>query len=78
MTKNTKDISKKGDLRPLALFLSGGALFSMHFGASSMVWPMNWGKESGSSLPSAFAGAFITALLLVVMGYIALARSGKT
>ncbi|MBR0140490.1 MAG: branched-chain amino acid transport system II carrier protein [Firmicutes bacterium] len=73
-----KDVNKKGDLRPLALFLSGGALFSMHFGASSMVWPMNWGKESGSSLPAAFAGAFITALLLVVMGYIALARSGKT
>ncbi len=73
-----KDIDRKGDLKPLALFLSGGALFSMHFGASSMVWPMSWGKESGTSLMPAFCGVFITALLLVVFGYIALARSGRT
>ena len=35
----------KNKLSGLELFLSGGALFSMHFGASSMVWPMNWGKD---------------------------------
>lgn len=46
----------------------------MHFGASSMVWPMNWGKESGSSFIEAFIGVFITALLLVVIAYIALAK----
>jgi LIVCS family branched-chain amino acid:cation transporter len=73
-----KDLNSKGNLKPLALFLSGGALFSMHFGASSMVWPMNWGKESGTSFLAAFIGAFITALLLVVVGYIALARGEGT
>lgn len=73
-----KDLDKKGNLKPLALFLSGGALFSMHFGASSMVWPMNWGKESGSALLPAFLGAFITSLFLVVVGYIALARGNAT
>ena len=73
-----KDLNSKGNLKPLALFLSGGALFSMHFGASSMVWPMNWCKESGTSFLAAFIGAFITALLLVVVGYIALARGEGT
>lgn len=58
--------------------MCGGALFSMHFGASSMVWPMNWGKESGTSLLSAFAGAFITSLFLVIIGYVALAKSNST
>ena len=76
--KMNKDLDKKGNLKPLALFLSGGALFSMHFGASSMVWPMNWGKESGSSLLPAFLGALITSLFLVVIGYIALARGNGT
>ena len=35
---------KKGDLSVPALLMMGGALYSMHFGASSMVWPMTWGK----------------------------------
>jgi LIVCS family branched-chain amino acid:cation transporter len=58
--------------------MTGGALFSMHFGASSMVWPMNWGKESGSSWPLAFIGAFITAILLVLVAYVALAKSNQS
>ena len=70
-----KDTNLKGNLKLLPLLACGGALFSMHFGASSMVWPMNWGKESGSSFLLAFMGAFITSLLLVVVGYIALAKS---
>lgn len=60
------------------LMLCGGALFSMHFGASSMVWPMTWGKESGTSVYLAFLGAFITSLLLVLICYIALARSNSS
>ena len=36
-----KNLDKQGNLKGAALFLCGGALFSMHFGASSMVWPMN-------------------------------------
>lgn len=58
----------------IELVLSGGALFSMHFGASSMVWPMNWGKESGSSVLPAFAGAFISSILLVFIAYLALSK----
>lgn len=68
------NLNSKGDLKLLPLLMMGGALFSMHFGASSMVWPMNWGKESGSSVLVAFAGAFITALLLTLLAYIALSR----
>ena len=75
---NKKELNEKGNLKPIPLLLSGGALFAMHFGASSMVWPMNWGKESGSSLFIAFLGAFITSLLLVIVGYIALARFNNT
>ena len=71
-------LNKRGDLNPVALFMTGGALFSMHFGASSMVWPMNWGKESGSSWPLAFIGAFITAILLVLVAYVALAKSNQS
>lgn len=68
------NLNKNGDLKLPALFMMGGALFSMHFGASSMVWPMNWGKESGSSVLLAFAGAFITSLLLTLLAYVALSR----
>ena len=42
--------SNKGDLKLPALLMMGGALYSMHFGASSMIWPMTWGKESGCSV----------------------------
>ncbi|SKC77062.1 branched-chain amino acid transport system II carrier protein [Maledivibacter halophilus] len=72
------NLDKNGDLKLPALFLMGGALFSMHFGASSMVWPMNWGKESGSSVLVAFCGAFITALLLTLLAYVALSRGNGT
>lgn len=73
-----KNLNKKGDLSLPALLMMGGALFSMHFGASSMVWPMNWGKESGSSVLLAFAGAFITSLLLTLLAYVALSRGNGT
>lgn len=72
------NLNQTGDLKPVGLLLSGGALFSMHFGASSMVWPMNWGKESGTSVWAAFAGAFITSLLLVLITYIALAKADRS
>lgn len=73
-----KSLNANGDLKLPALLGLGGALFSMHFGASSMVWPMNWGKESGSSYLIAFAGAFITSLLLVLFAYIAMSRGNGT
>ena len=68
------DKKGKKKLSKIELFLSGGALFSMHFGASSMVWPMNWGKESGTSVFLAFLGAFITSILLVFIAYLALSK----
>lgn len=69
---------KKGDLTIPALLMMGGALYSMHFGASSMTWPMTWGKQSGASVFPAFVGAFITSLLLPLLAYVALARGGGT
>lgn len=60
------------------LFLMGGALFSMHFGGSSMIWPMTWGKESGTSVLPAFLGAYLTAVFIPFLGYIALARGKGT
>lgn len=74
---NNKSKSR-GRLSAFQLFMCGGALFSMHFGASSMVWPMNWGKESGSSVLPAFLGALITSLLLVLVAYLALAKGDGT
>ncbi len=75
---SSNQLNKNGDLKLPALLLMGGALFSMHFGASSMVWPVNWGKESGTSVWPAFAGAFITALLLTLLAYVALSRGEGT
>ncbi len=65
---------QKKNLPLLSLLLMGGALFSMHFGSSSMIWPMTWGRNSGTSIFPAFAGIFITALLMPLLGYLALAR----
>lgn len=56
------------------LFLMGGALFAMHFGGSSMIWPMTWGQQSGSSVLPAFAGIYLTAVFFPLLGYIALSR----
>lgn len=58
--------------------LVGLSVFSMHFGGSSMIWPMTWGKESGTEVLMAFIGVFVTALFLVFLGYLALANSGRT
>lgn len=51
------------------------AVFSMHFGASCLLYPMTWGRQSGSAVLPAFAGVFLTAILLPLLGYLALARS---
>lgn len=68
----------KDSLSAKELFLMGAALFSMHFGSSSMTWPMNWGKESGSSVFIAFIGVLITALLMPMLAYVALVRGEGT
>lgn len=67
--------SKK--LSTLTILSLGGALFSMHFGAASMIWSMTWGKESGSSVYIAFLGIYITAVFIPLLGYFALAKGGS-
>ncbi|MCR2044580.1 branched-chain amino acid transport system II carrier protein [Anaerosalibacter massiliensis] len=62
----------------LQYFLVGGSVFAMHFGGSSMVWPMTWGKESGNQMFLAFLGIFITSLFLVFMGYLSLVKSNRS
>lgn len=62
----------------LTLLALGGSLFSMHFGATSMIWPMTWGKESGTSFIIAFLGIYLTAVFMPLLGYISLARGEGT
>jgi len=69
---------KEKDLSLKTLILMGGALFSMHFGASSMIWPVTWGRESGSSIFAAYIGIFLTALFIPFLGYLALSRGKGT
>lgn len=69
---------KKKELSFSQLLLMGGALFSMHFGASSMIWPMTWGKDSGSSVFSAFLGIYLTGVFFPLLGYLALSRGKGT
>lgn len=66
--------AKTGKFGVKNLILIGGVIFSMHFGGASMIWPMTWGQESGTSVLAAFIGIFLTALLVPLLGYIALSR----
>lgn len=68
----------KKDLSLKELFVMGGALFSMHFGASCMLYPVQWGKDSGSSVLIAYIAVLLSALLLPLLAYVALARSEGT
>ncbi|MBQ7329983.1 MAG: branched-chain amino acid transport system II carrier protein [Oscillospiraceae bacterium] len=68
MTPTKKDLSIK------QLLTMGGALFSMHFGASCMLYPVDWGKNSGTSVFIAYIAIVLTALLLPLLAYVALAR----
>lgn len=72
MGKNEQNLSLS------KIFLIAGVIFSMHFGGSSMIWPMTWGQESGTSVFSAFTGIFLTALLFPLLGYLALSRGKGT
>lgn len=56
------------------LFILGGGLFSMHFGAACMLYPVTWGKESGSALWPAFLGILLSGILLPLAGYLALVK----
>jgi branched-chain amino acid:cation transporter, LIVCS family len=68
-----------GQRLPLGkLLLMSGALFSMHFGSSSLIWPMTWGKESGSSVFIAFLGIALSAIIFPFLGYLALSKGEGT
>ena len=67
-------MNTKKDLSAKQLLTMGGALFSMHFGASCMLYPVNWGKDSGTSVFFAYIAIVLTALLLPLLAYIAVAR----
>lgn len=58
----------------LIILSLGVTLFLLHFGASSMIWPMTWGKESGTSIIPAFIGVYLTAVFMPLLGYLALAN----
>lgn len=64
----------KKDLSVKQLLVMGGALFSMHFGASCMLYPVQWGRDSGTSVFIAYVAIVLTALLLPLLAYVALAR----
>lgn len=60
------------------LLVMGGALFSMHFGAACMLFPVQWGKDAGSALWPVFAGILLSGIILPYLGYLALARGNGT
>jgi len=62
------------DLSVKQLLVMGGALFSMHFGASCMLYPVQWGRDSGTSVFITYIAIVLTALLLPLLAYVALAR----
>jgi len=56
------------------IIMFGVAVFSMHFGASCMLWPVTWGQQSGSSVLPAALGIMITAIIFPFLGYLAIVR----
>ena len=60
------------------LLVMGGALFSMHFGAACMLFPVQWGKDAGSAVWLVFIGIMMSGIILPYLGYLALARGDGT
>lgn len=61
----------------VALLSIGAAIFGLHFGASSLLWPATWGRNSGTEWLTAFGGYSFTGLLLPALGYVAVVRGGS-
>ena len=68
----------KRDLSIKELAIMGGALFSMHFGAACMLFPVQWGKDAGTALWPVFAGVALSGVLLPYFGYLALVKGDGT
>ena len=60
------------------LIIMGGALFSMHFGAACMLFPVQWGKDAGSALWPVFIGVLLSGVILPFFGYLALVKGDGT
>ena len=60
------------------LLVMGGALFSMHFGAAIMLFPVQWGKEAGTAVWPMFFGALLSVIILPYFGYLALVKGDGT
>lgn len=65
-----------GKLSPLVILAISGSIFAMHFGASCMLWPTTWGRNSGTSFILAFSGFFFTGILLPFLAYFAVNKGG--
>lgn len=68
----------KRNLSIKELAIMGGALFSMHFGAACMLFPVQWGKDAGTALWPVFAGVALSGVLLPYFGYLALVKGDGT
>ena len=66
------------DLSVKELLIMGGALFSMHFGAACMLFPVQWGKDAGAALWPVFAGVLVSGVMLPYLGYLALVKGDDT
>lgn len=72
--EDTKGVSTK--LPFLVLLAIGASIFAMHYGASCMLWPTTWGRNSGTEVLTAFFGFAFTGLLLPFLGYFAVNKGG--
>lgn len=60
-------------MKHLRIILTAGfAMFSMFFGAGNLVFPLNLGKTAGDHYLIAFAGLFITAVIVPFCGLLAM------
>lgn len=60
------------------LMVMGGGLFSMHFGAACMLFPVQWGKDAGTALWPVFIGVLLSGVILPYFGYLALVKGDGT
>ena len=60
------------------LAIMGGALFSMHFGAACMLFPVQWGKDAGTALWPVSLGILLSGIILPYFGYLALVKGNGT
>ncbi len=66
------------DLSIKEMLVMGGGLFSMHFGAACMLFPVQWGKDAGTALWPMFTGVLLSGVILPYFGYLALVKGNGT